>query len=100
MIGGPLQGVRVLDLSRLLPGPVATMHLADMGADVVKIEGHGAGDYARTMGEGLMESVFFIAASIVTSAAFVLTSNKPPDAMFFCVWHAMPMSLSKVFGPA
>ena len=52
MIGGPLQGVRVLDLSRLLPGPVATMHLADMGADVVKIEDHGPGDYARTMGEG------------------------------------------------
>jgi crotonobetainyl-CoA:carnitine CoA-transferase CaiB-like acyl-CoA transferase len=44
-----LDGVRVLDLTRLLPGPYASQLLADAGADVVKIEDTGAGDYARHM---------------------------------------------------
>jgi crotonobetainyl-CoA:carnitine CoA-transferase CaiB-like acyl-CoA transferase len=45
----PLSGIRVLDLSRLLPGPYLTMILADMGADVVKVEAPGIGDYLRPM---------------------------------------------------
>ncbi|WP_277183386.1 CaiB/BaiF CoA-transferase family protein [Caballeronia sp. BR00000012568055] len=44
-----LSGLRVLDLTRLLPGPVATLRLAELGADVLKIEAPGEGDYARTM---------------------------------------------------
>ena len=44
-----LQGLRVLDLSRLLPGPFLTMILADMGADVVKVEDPNLGDYMRAV---------------------------------------------------
>jgi len=55
----PLAGVRILDLTRLLPGAMATLHLADMGADVIKIEDTEAGDYSRSMGrvrDGMSDS--------------------------------------------
>ncbi|MPZ91108.1 MAG: CoA transferase [Actinobacteria bacterium] len=47
MVGDPLEGVRVLDLTRLLPGGYATLLMADLGADVVKVEQPGKGDYIR-----------------------------------------------------
>lgn len=46
---GPLKGVRILDLTRLLPGPLASQMLADMGAEVIKVEDPKAPDYARFM---------------------------------------------------
>ena len=59
-----LEGIRVLDLSRLLPGPYASMILGDLGAEVIKVEEPGRGDYMRhftpqTHGAG----VFFLAVN-------------------------------------
>jgi crotonobetainyl-CoA:carnitine CoA-transferase CaiB-like acyl-CoA transferase len=45
-----LAGVRIIDLTRLLPGPLATWHLQSVGAEILKIEPPGEGDYARAMG--------------------------------------------------
>lgn len=47
---GALAGIRVLDATQMLSGPICTMRLADLGADVLKIEPPGAGDWTRTHG--------------------------------------------------
>ncbi|MBV1694457.1 MAG: CoA transferase [Hyphomicrobiales bacterium] len=60
--GRPLAGVKVLDLTRVVSGPYATMQLGDLGADVVKIEEPGKGDESRTYGPPFIggESTYFL----------------------------------------
>ncbi|WP_030902799.1 CaiB/BaiF CoA transferase family protein [Streptomyces sp. NRRL F-5126] len=62
---GALSGLRVLDLSRILSGPMATMVLADLGADVIKIEDTARGDDTRQWGPPFQgpESAYFLSAN-------------------------------------
>lgn len=69
---GPLAGIRILDLSRILAGPVCTQLLGDYGADVIKIEKPGGGDDTRSWGPPFVkdadgndtrESTFYLSAN-------------------------------------
>ena len=77
----PLDGVKVLDLTRVLAGPYCTMLLADMGADVVKVERPGAGDDTRGYGPPFLngESAYFL--SINRNKRSLTLNLKHPEAL-------------------
>jgi crotonobetainyl-CoA:carnitine CoA-transferase CaiB-like acyl-CoA transferase len=61
----PLHGIKVLDLSRVLAAPFCTMLLADMGADVIKVENPNGGDQTRHWGTALKggERTYYLSAN-------------------------------------
>nr|XP_031310502.1 succinate--hydroxymethylglutarate CoA-transferase isoform X2 [Camelus dromedarius] len=61
----PLEGVKILDLTRVLAGPYATMNLGDLGAEVIKVERPGTGDDTRTWGPPFVgtESTYFLSVN-------------------------------------
>jgi crotonobetainyl-CoA:carnitine CoA-transferase CaiB-like acyl-CoA transferase len=70
---GCLEGVRILDLSRVLAGPWATQILGDLGADVVKVERPGEGDGTRTWGPPFLKDA---AGRNTTESAYYLSANR------------------------
>jgi crotonobetainyl-CoA:carnitine CoA-transferase CaiB-like acyl-CoA transferase len=81
----PLDHIRVLDLTRTLAGPWATQNLADLGAEVIKIERPGTGDETRTWGPPWLADR---AGGVTRESAYFLSVNRGKKSV--CVDLALP----------
>lgn len=82
---GPLDGIKVVDLSKILAGPYATMSLADMGAEVIKVEHPEGGDPTRAWGPPFLgeDSTYFLAINRNKKSVTVnLKSEEGQDYIF------------------
>ena len=85
-MAGPLSGLRVLDLTRVLAGPWATQTLADLGAEVIKIEKPGEGDDTRGWGPPFLEG---------GDAAYYASTNRGKHSVCIDITKAEGQSLIK-----
>ena len=72
-MSGPLTGLRVFDLTRILAGPMCTQILGDLGADIIKIERPGAGDDTRKWGPPFVKDA---QGNDTTESAYYLSINR------------------------
>jgi crotonobetainyl-CoA:carnitine CoA-transferase CaiB-like acyl-CoA transferase len=83
-MGGALQHIKVLDLSRILAGPWATQILADMGADVLKVERPGQGDDTRSWGPPFLEDG---AGRETRDSSYFLSANRGKKSITLDISH-------------
>ena len=91
-----LNGIRILDLSRVLAGPWCTQTLADLGADVIKIERPGAGDDTRSWGPPFLADD---AGRDTTDAAYYLGTNRNKRSVTCDISQAAGQALIKALVP-
>ena len=80
---GPLSGITVLDLTRVLAGPYCTMVLADLGARVIKVERPGEGDEARTIGPFVQAKSAYFMSLNRGKESISLDLRDPADRVIF-----------------
>ena len=101
-----LQGIRILDLSRVLAGPWCTQTLADLGADVIKIERPGSGDDTRTWGPPFLknddgvethEAAYYLGANRNKRSVTCDIAQPAGQALIFMAKQASSAFLQRVF---
>lgn len=91
-MSAPLAGLRVLDLSRILAGPWCSQILADLGADVIKIERPGVGDDTRTWGPPFATDQ---AGEMTTESAYFLSANRGKKSLTVELAHPSGQAIVK-----
>jgi crotonobetainyl-CoA:carnitine CoA-transferase CaiB-like acyl-CoA transferase len=91
-----LDGIRVLDLSRVLAGPWCTQTLADLGADVIKIERPGTGDDTRTWGPPFLQDA---QGQDTAEAAYYLGTNRNKKSLTCDIAQAQGQALIRALVP-
>ncbi|HUV15667.1 MAG TPA: CoA transferase, partial [Pelolinea sp.] len=83
MAAKPLEGIKVLDFTNVLAGPTCTMMLANMGAEIIKIERPGCGDDSRAYGPHIDgESVYFMSVNRGKKSVVCDTKSEAGRAVF------------------
>jgi CoA:oxalate CoA-transferase len=80
---GPLSGFRIVDLTRVLAGPYCTMVLADLGAQVIKVEAPDTGDDARRIGPFVGERSAYFESINRGKHSIALDLKQPADRAIF-----------------
>ena len=92
-MAGAFAGLRFLDLSRLLPGPYCSLLFADLGAEVIKVEEPGRGDYARSTppywGDSRIGAYFLLLNRNKKSLAIDLKADRAAGRLLIQQWTWM-----------
>lgn len=89
---GPLKGVRVFDMSRILAGPSATQILGDLGADIIKIEKPGAGDDTRKWGPPFLKDKD---GNDTAESSYYLSANRNKKSLTLDFTQAEGLAIAK-----